>query len=490
MQPVPIGVAGELYVGGAGLARGYIGDPSQTQSKFVPNPFLPLLPLNDAQRAVYGDRIYKTGDLVRYLPNGEMEYIGRTDFQVKLRGLRIELGEIETVISQCEGVRQVVVMVVDGAQDNKILVAYVVPEVDEAAVRAHIGTKLPAYMVPQVFMMMKTFPMNTSGKVERKLLPVPEVQASARLEPRNNKEHILLEVWSKVLNIKPDQIGGEDMFFSLGGDSITAVTLVYHAKLRGILLTTQQILTHQTIRAQAEVCELVTSTSAIEGQIPWGTSSMSPAQHWMFAGPLVVDEGPSSHTVRPFNQYSLLQFRQPVDVALVSRAIAHLLIHHPALRAAFDRATWTIATTEPNGDEQERLIQRGKHGDQSALCEVYTLETSEPLAQDFADKWDARLNPAKGICMRGVLVVSEFAPESYPKLLLVAHQLCVDRTSWDIILSDFQTAFYQLQSNAKVNGPLVPSFSSRSIPYLTTVINIFTCVIGGLDKDKPIPFVD
>jgi hypothetical protein len=451
MQPVPIGVAGELYIGGAGLARGYIGDPAQTLSKFVPNPFLSLLPLNELQRAIYGNRIYKTGDLVRYLPNGEMEYIGRTDFQVKLRGLRIELGEIETVISQCEGVRQVVVMVVDGAQDNKMLVAYIVPEVDEAAVRAHIGTKLPAYMVPQVFVMMSTFPMNTSGKVERKLLPVPVAQTSTRLEPRNNKERILLEVWSKVLNIKPDEIGGEDMFFSLGGDSITAVTLVYHAKMRGILLTTQQVLTHQTIRTQAEICELVTPTSAIEGQIPWGTSSMAPTHHWMFAGPLAVTDG---RNLPSFNQYALLQFQQQVDIALVSRAIAHLLINHPALRATFDRGTWTMTMLEPNGDEQERLTQRGKHSDQSPLCEVHVLKTSEPLDQDFADQWDARLNPAKGICMRGVLVVSEFAPESYPKLLLVAHQLCVDNVSWDIILSDFQTAFYQLQSNAKV----IPTF--------------------------------
>jgi hypothetical protein len=447
MQPVPIGVAGELYIGGAGLARGYIGDPSQTQSKFVPNPFLSLLKLKDTQRAVFGDRIYKTGDLVRFLPNGEMEYIGRTDFQVKLRGLRIELGEIETVISQCEGVRQVVVMVVDGAQDNKMLVAYIVPEVDEAAVRAHIGTKLPAYMMPQVFMMMNAFPMNTSGKVERKLLPVPQVQASARLEPRNNKERILLEVWSKVLNIKPEQIGGDDMFFSLGGDSITAVTLVYQAKMKGILLTTQQVLTHQTIRTQADICELVTPTSAIEGQIPWGTSAMAPTHHWMFSGPLAMTDGRSLHS---FNQYALLQFQQSVDVALVSRAIAYLIINHPALRATFDRATWTMTMTEPNGDEQEKLTQRGKHSDQSALCEVHTLKAGEPLDQEFADKWDARLNPAKGICMRGVLVVSEFAPESYPKLLLVAHQLCVDKASWDVILSDFQTAFYQLQSNAKV----------------------------------------
>jgi non-ribosomal peptide synthetase component F len=129
LQPVPIGVPGELYVGGVGLARGYFGDAQQTQAKFVPNPFFSLLPLDNAQRAFFGNRIYRTGDLVRYLPNGEMEYIGRTDFQVKLRGLRIELGEIETAISQFEGVRQVVAMVVDGQQENKLLVAYVVPQV-------------------------------------------------------------------------------------------------------------------------------------------------------------------------------------------------------------------------------------------------------------------------------------------------------------------------------------------------------------------------
>lgn len=196
MQPVPVGVAGELYVGGAGLARGYIGDPAQTSSRFVPNPFASVLKHTPAQKAVFGDKIYKTGDVVKWLKDGNLEYIGRADFQVKLRGLRIELGEIETVIAQCEGVRQAVVMVVDGAADSKILVAYVVPASDESAMRAHLASKLPAYMIPQSFMFMDEFPRNPSGKVERKLLPRPSMMNSSEIvPPSTNDERTLLAIW-------------------------------------------------------------------------------------------------------------------------------------------------------------------------------------------------------------------------------------------------------------------------------------------------------
>jgi hypothetical protein len=476
MQPVPIGVPGELYIGGVGLARGYYGDQQQTQAKFLPNPFASLLPNDNAQRAMFGNRIYKTGDLVRYMPNGEMEYIGRTDFQVKLRGLRIELGEIETAISQFAGVRQAVVMVVDGPQEkeNKLLVAYVVPEVDETALRTHVSNKVPVYMMPQVFMMMAEFPMNTSGKVERKLLPVPKVHTGVRLEPRNDKERILLEVWSKVLNIKPEQIGVDDMFFSLGGDSITAVTLAYHAKQRGLIITTQQVLSHQTIPAQAAVCELVDPGNAIEKQVPWGTAHLSPVQQWIFNGPLRIAATPvpGSSKPRSFNQYALLQFQQPLDVALVSRALGHLLMVHPALRATFDNAKMTMTFTEPTREETEKLTL-GIHRDQSPLCEVHVIQAGETLSDDFANKWEAHLNPTQGVCVRGVLIASEGAAE-LQKLLLVVHHLCVDKVSWSILLADLQTILAQLHANAKVN---IFSLPSPSLPFSS--LSQLTNTIGG-----------
>lgn len=197
MQPVPCGVAGELYIGGAGLARGYIGDPTQTSSRFVPNPFSSVLRHSPAQKAVFGDKIYKTGDVVRWMHDGNLEYIGRADFQVKLRGLRIELGEIETVIAQCAGVRQSVVTVIDGAADSKILVAYVVPPAcDEAEMRSHLASKLPAYMIPQAFIFMDEFPRNPSGKVERNKLPKPNLMDSREIvPPSTNDERTLLAIW-------------------------------------------------------------------------------------------------------------------------------------------------------------------------------------------------------------------------------------------------------------------------------------------------------
>jgi hypothetical protein len=392
MQPVPIGVSGELYIGGVGVARGYVGDEKNTQDKFVPNPFVPLLPLDSNQRAVYGTRIYKTGDIVRWLPNATLEYIGRTDFQVKLRGIRIELGEIETVITECEGVKQAVVMV----HETKTLVAYITPEVDEAVVRAHVNRKLPLYMVPQVFVMMTEFPMNSSGKVDRKLLPAPQVNASARLEPSNDKERILLEVWSKVLNLQPRQIGVEDSFFSLGGDSIIAVTLAYHAKQQGLIISTQQVLTNQTIPSQAEVAEL-SDPNHFETQVPWGTAHLSPVQQWILTRPL--------HTTAQLkiHQHVVLQLHQPMEVSFVSRALGHLILAHPTLRTEFNNSNLTMTFKEPTSEETEKLTS-GIQQDHSPLCEVHALQPGETLADDFGEN---------GKCNSTLLRVNVYVESSF-----------------------------------------------------------------------------
>lgn len=449
MQPVPIGVFGELYIGGTGVARGYLDDPAQTKLKFVPNPFMNYIPKD--KRAALTDRIYKTGDVVRFTLKGEIEYIGRSDFQVKLRGVRMELGEIETVITQAKGVRQVVVLVADVGPDNKVLVAYVVPEVDETELRAFLASKLPVAMIPQVFMMMREFPMNTSGKVERKLLPPPQAHISVQLEPQNDKERILLYVWSKVLNVKPEQVGTDDMFFSLGGNSITAVTLVYHAKQQGLLITTQQVLTNQTLRAQAEVSELVDVTTVFNKQTPWGAAPLLPLQQWIIEQPLRPSSSDAA-SIKPAttNQYALLQLQQIIDVSVISRALGHLLVHHPILRASYDSSTMTANFTEPSRDDIDKLTQCGLHIDLSPLCETFLLQGSDVLPEDFADMWEAQLNPAKGLCVRGVLISSEAAPEANPKLLIVVHHLCVDKTSWKILFEDLQAALTQLLADKKV----------------------------------------
>jgi thioesterase domain-containing protein len=220
LQPVPIGVAGELHIGGIGLARGYLNRPDLTGEKFIPDPF----------SEVPGARLYKTGDLSRFLPDGNIEYLGRIDFQVKLRGFRIELGEIEAVLGECAGVLQAVVVVREDQPGDKRLVAYLLAAPDKALetenLRREIKEKLPEYMVPSRFVVLDNFPMTTSGKVDRKALPAPSLdrEVTAQVAPRNETESLLARLFASVLGLQ--SVGVTDNFFDLGGHSLLAGRLL------------------------------------------------------------------------------------------------------------------------------------------------------------------------------------------------------------------------------------------------------------------------
>ncbi len=219
LNPVPIGVAGELHIGGVGLARGYLNKPELTAEKFIRNPF------SDAADS----RLYKTGDLARYRVDGSIEYLGRLDFQVKIRGFRIELGEIEAVLAQCPGVKACVVVAREENSDKR-LVAYVVAygeALQAAALREALLERLPEHMVPSVFVMLDELPLNSNGKVDRRALPKPEAGRSDRsvfIPPRDAVEHAVVKHWEAVLNVQP--IGVRDNFFELGGHSLLAVNLM------------------------------------------------------------------------------------------------------------------------------------------------------------------------------------------------------------------------------------------------------------------------
>ena len=223
LQPVPIGVPGELYIGGVQVGRGYHNRPDLTAERFLPDPF------SEKPDA----RLYKTGDLCRWLADGSVEYLGRTDFQVKIRGLRIELGEIEASLDRHTSVRQSVVVAQQDGSGDKFLVAYVearqsatAPEVGD--LRAHLGRELPAYMVPSVFVVMEKLPLSPNGKIDRKALPSSD---QGRMEtggefvaPRDSLEQMLTQIWAKILRVK--RIGIRDNFFELGGHSLLAVRIM------------------------------------------------------------------------------------------------------------------------------------------------------------------------------------------------------------------------------------------------------------------------
>ncbi|MEY2911513.1 MAG: hypothetical protein RLZZ184_822, partial [Cyanobacteriota bacterium] len=228
-QPVPVGIAGELYIGGAGVTRGYLNRPELTQSRFIPHPFItgnpPVVTLASA-------RLYRTGDLVRYRRDGILDFLGRIDFQVKIRGHRIELGEIETILSRHEAVQEAVIIVREDIPGDKRLVAYISNQDNNqchASMREYLLSHLPEYMVPSNFVVLEKFPLTPNHKVDRKALPAPMLapvtgDTVSTIIPQNHVEQTLIEIWQKVLQIST--VGTQDSFFDLGGNSLVAVRLI------------------------------------------------------------------------------------------------------------------------------------------------------------------------------------------------------------------------------------------------------------------------
>jgi amino acid adenylation domain-containing protein len=264
LRPVPVGVPGELYVGGQGLAWGYLHRPELTAEKFVPHPFA----------TTPGERLYRTGDRAAWRADGTLEFLGRTDFQVKVRGFRIEPGEVEAVLRQAPGVQEAVVLAREDSPGDKRLVAYVVgadgPEsVEPRALRDFLLRKLPEYMVPALFVPMDALPLSPNGKVDRKALPAPDAE-QARPDvsfeaPRDAREQALADVWAEVLGVR--RVGLDDNFFELGGDSIRSIQVVARLRERGLELPIMELLQRPTLRQLATVVKGTGGTPAPASEV-------------------------------------------------------------------------------------------------------------------------------------------------------------------------------------------------------------------------------
>ncbi|MCI0601279.1 MAG: amino acid adenylation domain-containing protein, partial [Beijerinckiaceae bacterium] len=270
LEPAPIGVPGELYIGGSGVSRGYLGRPGLTAERFIPDPF-----------GVRGGRLYRTGDLARWRKDGNIEYLGRTDHQVKLRGYRIELGEIETALLALDGVRQAAVLLREDRPGQKLLAAYVVPAAgagcDLAALRHALATTLPNYMVPSAYVRLDGLPLSPNGKIDRKALPEPDFETQSTQQyaaPRNPIEETLCRIWAQVLG--RERVGIEDNFFELGGHSLLAVTLIERMRREGLEAEVRTLFLSPTPAGLAAIVVRAGEAAVPPNLIPSGCVAIRP----------------------------------------------------------------------------------------------------------------------------------------------------------------------------------------------------------------------
>jgi amino acid adenylation domain-containing protein/non-ribosomal peptide synthase protein (TIGR01720 family) len=445
-QPVPLGVPGEIYIGGDSVARGYLNQPEMTAERFIHNPFTNLRSGDSNQNQKFS-RLYKTGDLARYLPNGAIEFLGRIDDQVKLRGFRIELGEIEAVLSQHPEVQQAVVTVREDDLGNKQLVAYVVPDVETQnsaslqnlksdELRSFLKQKLPEYMLPANFVQLKALPLTANGKVDRRSLPAPDTikpEAATFVAPRTSVEKALAEIWSQILGV--EQVGIHDNFFTLGGDSILSIQAIAKANQVGLRLTPKQIFEHQTIAQLAATADTTPQIQSEQGLVT-GSVPLTPIQHSFFE-----QNFPEPHH---WNQALLLELRQTLDPKLLQQAVQHLLEHHDALRLRFQPEVNGWQAINAGSDKEAPFTWL----DLSTMSE----EKQKAVIEATSTQLQASLNLSNGPLMRVVLfnLGHNLLPS---RLLLVIHHLAVDGVSWRILLADLQTALEQLSRGEAIHLP-------------------------------------
>jgi non-ribosomal peptide synthase protein (TIGR01720 family) len=429
MELSPLGVPGELYIGGAGVGTGYLNRPAQTAERFVPNPF----------STSPGARLYRTGDVARCLPDGNVEFLGRVDRQVKIRGYRIELGEIENTLLRHGAVREAVVLENKDHAGASRLVAYVVtkqpPGFDE--LRAFLSKTLPSYMLPASIVFLKSLPITRNGKVDRSALPSPESaqQRAANngyVEPRTPVEKLLAQIWAEVLGL--ERVGIHDNFFELGGDSILSIQIISRANRAGARLAGKHIFQYQTIAELAQIARSIQAPVVDESET-LGPIPLTPIQQRFFE----TDPIDPHH----YNQTVLLETHATLDAALLERAVRQLLLHHDALRLRFynDSTGWHQITSAPAESVPFWRIDLSQA----------PREDREAAIESVAAEQQASLDLANGPLLRVVLM--DLGAGQTGRLLLVVHHLAVDGVSWRILLEDLQTAYEQLSNGSLVELP-------------------------------------
>ncbi|MEM7132271.1 MAG: amino acid adenylation domain-containing protein [Chloroflexota bacterium] len=446
LQPVPIGVSGELLIGGIGLARGYHNQPGLTNERFIEHP--------------QWGRLYRTGDLCRWRTSPDaspaIEFLGRADHQVKMRGFRIELGEIERTLLLHDNVREAVVVVHEGknslAVGNKQLVAYLVRDGDVRdednlpadTLRQHLAQQLPEYMIPSAFVLLDAMPLTPNDKIDRDALPAPEYvdTKSEPIAPRNKLESSLAQTFADILGLP--EVGIHDNFFRLGGDSILSIQVASRAAQQGYAIRVNDIFQYPT------VAELVTMIDSNDAPLPpraiasqglqRGNAPMLPIQRWFLDA-----NQPEMHH---FNQSFLLTLKQPIDLAELETAVHTLIGHHDALRFQYSQVPRQDSRDHESGWSQHYL---GHNHEEEKYTRLEVVDLSDLASEECVSEIEridaqaqASLNPLTGDLVRFVYFKTRDSNTGdagvyQAHLLIVIHHLAVDGVSWRILLEDLTT---------------------------------------------------
>jgi amino acid adenylation domain-containing protein/non-ribosomal peptide synthase protein (TIGR01720 family) len=426
LEPVPVGVPGELYIGGAGVALGYHQRPALTAEKFVDHPF----PGHPFARTA-GARLYRSGDRVVWSADGSLRFLGRVDGQVKVRGFRIELGEIDARLARIAAVREAVTVVRDSGNGRPQLVSYVVradDALDAEAVRTGLASFLPEHMVPAVVVFLPALPLTPNGKVDRAALPAPAAAGDAAAAPATAMERDLAALWADVLRKGP--IGRDDNFFALGGDSILGIQLVARARERGIQIAPRQLFEHQTVAQLATVARR-DEAPVLRGPVS-GPFALAPIQRW-FLGGAPVD-------AHHFNQSILLAVPADLDAGALGRALDQLVLHHDALRSRF--------TVDGSHIHAEILPPGPVALAVTDLAASPAAQTAQLQALIAAEQAALRLD---GPLFRPHLI--RLGADRPGRLLLTAHHLVVDGVSWRFLVEDLLRAYEAARTGARAELP-------------------------------------
>ena len=429
LEPVPVGVAGELYVAGGLLARGYHHRPGSTAERFLACRWLP------------GERMYRTGDVVRWSPSGAIEYLGRSDFQVKIRGLRVEPGEIDSVLAGHETVRHAVTIGCHAESGAQALVSYVVAapghSVDTRALTDHLAGRVPSYMVPAAIVVLERIPLTSSGKLDRGALPDPVFADDTPYRPpRTPIEHLIADEFAAVLGIHT--VGIDDSFFALGGDSIMSIQLVTRAKAAGVVFSPRDVFERKTVAGLAQVAIRDTAAAlSLPAELPGagvGPLALTPVMRW-----LLERAGPGFARL---SQTMSLDLPPGIDRRRLAEAVQAVLDRHDMLRARLGRSAdgyWTWDVLPVGTIRSDDVLVRVPVAGRPSRGELHVLAAAE------VDAAADRLDPAAGIVAQLVW----FDPADTAQqgaMLVVVHRSAIDRNSWRVLAADLAAAWARIES--------------------------------------------